>query len=201
MAVAAIGFRAHSGWAAMVVASAHARLPEIVFRGRIALIDEASPKTKQPYHTARDLGLAQGEQFVANCAARAEQLAAEALAKQLKLLRAQNHRVESCALLLASGRALPPLEKILGSHPMLHTAEGELFRKALSRAGESCHLQVIGIREREVFDRATAVLGISQPELRAKLNEMGRALGPPWREDEKLAALAAWIALAAPKQK
>jgi len=26
---------------------------------------------------------------------------------------------------------------------------------------------------------------------------MGRALGPPWRQDEKLATLAAWLALAA----
>ena len=35
---------------------------------------------------------------------------------------------------LASGRTLPALEQILASHPMVHTAEGEFFRKAIREA-------------------------------------------------------------------
>ena len=197
MAEVAIGFRAHSGWAVMVAASGELRSREVLYRGRIELIDGASPRTKQPYHTARDLELGKAEEFIGDCGAKAELLAVAALTTQIKFLRERGHRIERCALLLASGRALPPLEKILGSHPMLHTAEGELFRNALSRAAARCGLQATGIRERELFERAAATLGVPQPELRAKLNEMGRVLGPPWREDEKLAALAAWVALAA----
>ena len=179
----------------MVAMSGKLRSPEVIHRGRIELIDGSAPRTKQPYHTARELGLTQAEKFIADCQARAEQLAAQALEQQIALLGEKGQRVEKCAVLLASGRALPPLDKILGSHPMLHTAEGELFRNALRHGGERCGLQVMAIRERELFERAAAALGIAQPELRTQLGEMGRRLGPPWREDEKLAALAAWIAL------
>ena len=31
--------------------------------------------------------------------------------------------------------------------------------------------------------------------LQRRVQEMGRAIGPPWTQDQKLAALAAWIAL------
>jgi hypothetical protein len=34
-------------------------------------------------------------------------------------------------------------------------------------------------------------------DLQQQITELGRSLGPPWRQDEKLASLAAWIALAA----
>ena len=45
--------------------------------------------------------------------------------------------------------------------------------------------------------RCTVELGLSADELTRRLAEFGRTLGPPWRQDEKLATLAAWLALAA----
>ena len=36
-------------------------------------------------------------------------------------------------------------------------------------------------------------------DLQQRIGELGRSLGPPWRQDEKLASLAAWIALAESK--
>ncbi len=39
-----------------------------------------------------------------------------------------------------------------------------------------------------VHDRVTE-------ELRCRVNDMGRTLGPPWRQDEKSAALVGWLAL------
>jgi hypothetical protein len=52
------------------------------------------------------------------------------------------------------------------------------------------------VREREVWDRAAGVLHLELPALQERINTLGRSLGPPWRQDEKLASLAAWIALA-----
>lgn len=98
----------------------------------------------------------------------------------------------ACGLLLASGRPLPALEKVLASHALIHTAEGELFREALRAASRECGLPLAAVRERDLFARGAADLGI--PET---LAEMGRALGPPWRQDEKFAAIAAWLALKA----
>jgi len=108
----------------------------------------------------------------------------------------KGHRVVGVGVLFAAGRPLPELAAILRSHPLLHTAEGEFFREALVSAGEQCSLPVTRIREREIQDRATAALGRDQTELERHIQELGRSLGPPWRQDEKLATLAAWITLA-----
>jgi len=62
-------------------------------------------------------------------------------------------------MLLASGRALPSLQKILASHALIHTAEGEFFRKIVSESCESCHIPVMGIRERELDKQADATKG------------------------------------------
>jgi hypothetical protein len=53
------------------------------------------------------------------------------------------------------------------------------------------------VKERELFERGTAELGIPADALQQRLSEMGRAMGAPWRQDEKYAAMAGWLALAA----
>jgi hypothetical protein len=105
------------------------------------------------------------------------------------------HRVAGCGLLLASGRPLPPLEKILASHPLLHTAEGELFREALRVASAACGLPLVEVRERELFTRAITELGATHEQIQRHLAAMGKSVGPPWRQDEKFAAVAAWLAI------
>jgi hypothetical protein len=40
------------------------------------------------------------------------------------------------------------------------------------------------------------VLGVAHEELRNRIDQLRREVGPPWAQDQKLAALAAWIALA-----
>ena len=91
---------------------------------------------------------------------------------------------------------------MLASHALVHTAEGELFRDALAKAaaGEGVAalraLRVLRIKERELLDRCTARLGIAPGDLERHLAELGRRLGPSWRQDEKLATQAAWLALA-----
>jgi hypothetical protein len=111
-------------------------------------------------------------------------------------LRAAGHRIVGCGLLQASGRALPDLAGILASHALIHTAEGQMFRDLLAEAGRYHALPIIEVRERELMARCTADLGLSAEQIARRLAELGRALGPPWRQDEKLATLAAWLALA-----
>jgi hypothetical protein len=91
---------------------------------------------------------------------------------------------------------LPALESILASHPLIHTAEGELFREALRAASRECGVPMAAVKERELFTRGTAELGIPADALAARLSEMGRVIGAPWRQDEKYAAMVGWLALA-----
>jgi hypothetical protein len=102
-------------------------------------------------------------------------------------------RVSSSGILTGSGKPLPPLAKILASHPLLHTAEGELFRNVIATACKSCGLFVREVREKELLLRSSTELRGSE----TVLVSIGKMLGPPWRQDEKFATLAAWLALAA----
>jgi hypothetical protein len=53
------------------------------------------------------------------------------------------------------------------------------------------------VPERDLHDRATTRFAISPSSLRKRLTELGQPIGAPWRDDEKLATLAAWLALVA----
>jgi hypothetical protein len=106
---------------------------------------------------------------------------------------ARKYRVLGCAMLLASGRALPSLQKILASHALIHTAEGEFFRNVVREACEHFRIPVVGIRERELDERANTTFGNRAPSVRQHISELGKTVGSPWTQDEKTAALAALI--------
>jgi hypothetical protein len=192
---AAIGFRAHSGWAAAVAVSGPPEAPAVVSRRRIEMRERGAAGPSQPYHAAGGLDIREARQLVANCAARAAALATTALRGILKDLRQLGHEVAGCGLLLSSGRPLPKLESILASHALIHTAEGELFREALCAASRECGLPVTTVKERELLTRAAADLRLPVSQLERHVAAMGKAMGPPWRQDQKFAAVAAWLAL------
>ena len=195
---AALGFRAHSGWAAAVAVSGPPSAPEVVGRRRIEIADAGDPDAKQPYHAAEGLDLEDAERLVRRCTQSSQRLARAAVGAMLVELRAAGHSVVGGGLLQGSGRALPSLAGILASHALIHTAEGQMFRDILAEAARHHDLPVIEVRERELMAHC-ATDGLSADKLTRRLAEMGRALGPPWRQDEKLATLAAWLALAATK--
>lgn len=191
----AIGLRAHSGWAALVAVAGSAGGIEIVARRRIELADPAIPGAKQPYHEAEGLSPQEARALLDRLEASAEGLARKAFDEVLRELARESRKPRVCGLLAASGRPLPALASILASHALIHAADGEHFREALSRAGGHYRLRVLRIREKEVLERASGALGLSGETLGRRLAELGRAVGPPWTQDQKLAALAGWIAL------
>lgn len=67
---------------------------------------------------------------------------------------------------------------------MVHTAEGELFRGAITRAATSCGWPCILIRERQLYKLAAKQLHIPDVKLRFRVTEMGHAVGSPWSVDE-----------------
>lgn len=192
---AAIGFRAHSGWAAAVAITVPADAPVVITRRRIEMMEHGAAGPSQPYHAAVGLEIREAQQLVADSAARSAVLATTALRGMVEDLRRLGHGVSGCGLLLGSGRPLPPLERILASHPLLHTAEGELFRDALRTASRECGLPITAVHERELHTCAISELCLSAGELELHIAAMGKAIGPPWRLDEKHAAVAAWLAL------
>ncbi len=192
---AAIGFRAHSGWAAAVAVTGLADAPVAIMRRRIEMRESAAAGPSQPYHAAVGLNIREAEQLIARCAARAAAMAATGLRAMVEDLGQLGHSVAGYGLLTGSGRPLPALERILAAHPLLHSAEGELFREALRAAIRQCGLQPIEVKERELFTRAAARLRLPASRIEEHVAAMGKSIGPPWRQDEKFAAAAAWLAL------
>ena len=193
----ALGFRAHSGWAAIVVVAEQPTIPTVVERSRIDLAGAATPHTVQPYHAARAMQLSEAAVLVQQAAAQARRLAAEAIRKWVDELTRRGFAVVGCGVCLGSNRPAAPLAVTLASHALVHAAEGALFRDALSGAATDCDLPVTAVAERDIVARAATALHIREDRLRHRLAELGRPLGPPWREDEKLATLAACLALTA----
>jgi hypothetical protein len=196
MKPAAIAIRAHSGWGAAVVVSGTPANLRIIDRKRIAITDSTIAGSNQPYHFAQNQTLPQAEAYLADCAALSERLASEALAAIVTQLHQSNYVPVGCAILLASGRALPALPEILAAHPLIHTAEGEFFRQAFRKASEHLGIPVTGIRERDLNGRAEAMFGSRTPKLQQELANLGRSVGPPWTSDQKSASLAALLVLA-----
>jgi hypothetical protein len=192
---AAFGVQMHSGWGVIVAVSGDADAVEILARRRIVTADPEMPGANQPYHYAARLELLARDKYLANCAAASSRLAEAAIAELVRELKGRDYPVVGSSVLLASGRPLPPLEKILVSHPLIHTAEGEFFRHAVSQACEGLQISVTPIRERELEQRAKAAFGNAASRVQGGIASLGSSIGPPWTKDHKTAALAALLVL------
>ena len=123
--VAALGFRAHTGWAAVIAVTKEC---EVLERRRIAF---EPPSTRFVYHKVAEIPLEQAETMIA--AARAE--ATAAVERQIKILIAAlaERRIAIRAACVPAGNSKLPnvLADILAAHSRIHAAEGVFYREAL----------------------------------------------------------------------
>jgi hypothetical protein len=178
----------------MVAVCVEKGAPVVLHRERLQLVETFTYRFRQPYHTGERMGLPEAREFISGVREKGRELAYRAIHGLQADLEGRGYLLSRGALLLASGRPLPELEKILASHALIHTADGELFRECLLHAGERCGLAVVSIRERELLEQAAKALRVAGPILLRRVTELGRALGSPWTQDEKFATLAAWVA-------
>jgi hypothetical protein len=139
--------------------------------------------------------LAEAAEFLNRCGAATQRMAETAVREAMAELAGKGYTVAGACVLLGSGRPATGLAATLRSHPMIHTAEGDFFRGALKTACESCGLRVLGVKEKELIRQASAALGITADAVQLRAAELGKSMGPPWRQDEKLCAIAGWLAL------
>jgi hypothetical protein len=191
---AVIGVRMHSGWGALVAVSNNAGTVEVIRRQRVAITAPGTRGGNQPYHFAKSLELPEAEKFLEDYFVASKRLALAAVRDLVGGLGGQCCVVGS-AVLLASGRPLPPLTKILASHALIHAAEGEFFREAFSKGCESLDVPVTGFRERDLNACVQTTFGKAATRIGQQISTLGRSLGPPWTQDQKMAALAALVVL------
>jgi hypothetical protein len=193
---ATVGFSPHSGWAAAIVLAGPVAQPVLVDRRRVVLAEPDDPVGKQPFHAAEELPLAQATRLVDRCVADSRKRAQRELARLATDLGAGGYVLRAGGLCGKEPRPLGSLAAILASHALIHAAEGEMFRDVLREAGDAQRFPLVSVPEREVEARCAKAIALPVDRIRTHLVAMGRAAGPPWTKDQKIAALLAWTSLA-----
>ncbi len=86
-------------------------------------------------------------------------------------------------------------DSIANDHIRAHALEGRLFRTVIEDALQTCSIRTEILIERNAYAQSTAKLKESNENIRCVIQDFGRAAQGPWRAEQKLAALAAWLAL------
>jgi hypothetical protein len=189
----ALGFKAHTGWAAVVIVSGPAH-PSVIAKARIEMA--ADFDSAAVYHASEDLPVAKAAALIEGAEKKFTAAAIDGLQAQLAPLHQQGRRPVVAGIVSADGRPLPPLENILKAHTLIHSAEGELFRQILARACQRLEVPVVFVPAKQLASRAAASLDVTPAGLTARMQALGKSSGRPWAEDQKHATLAALVALA-----
>src|SRR5258707_13482280 len=100
---AAIGCRAHSGWAALVAIGGSPGSPEVILRRRIENADPEIPGSKQPFHAAEPLEFPDAKEFLEECTASTKRLSRQAFKNVMDKLGRKDYAVVASGSVLGSG--------------------------------------------------------------------------------------------------
>jgi hypothetical protein len=188
---AALGFRVKSGWATAVLLTGSAGSPQLIDRRALDLCDPAVPESRQPYHAA--MGKLQTDDTKIGRLRKAiSRAATQSVTELVEEYRNAGSRLRAAGLVIGSD--IDP-ERITNPHIRAHALEGRLFRTVLEDALRSCGLSCSVMIERSAYAHGAQVLQQAEKDLKNLVAKLGGSLGSPWRADEKMACLAAWVAL------
>jgi hypothetical protein len=188
---AALGFRVKSGWAAAILLTGSARSPQLCNVQRIDLSDPQLPETRQPYHA----GMGQLETDTKKISRRVDmvrRIAEKSITKLLAGYRQQNFTIKRAALVV--GSQIDP-RSVANPHIRAHALEGQLFRSVLQQSLHGHGIRTEVLLEREAYGKAAVELKQSTENVRRVIQNFGRDAKASWRAEQKLAAIAAWVAL------
>ena len=202
-AQAAIGFRAHMGWAVAVGIALADSGPQLVLSSIIATAPEGDRIAKEPYHVAAGWdGLTRVPPHPDPAAAVAlgrktqERAASNAVADIVAELKSKKLRVVVGALLATRGLQSYTLEEALSHHSHVHVAEGMAVRDAIRVALKANKIPMREFDQKSLYVEGARILKLTEAGLKQKLTEL-KGNAKPWTQDQKLCALAAWLALSA----
>ena len=188
---AALGFRVKSGWAAAVLLTDSARSPQLCDVQRIDLSDPRFPETRQPYHAA--MGKLETDARKINRRVRVvRSIAQKSIATLLDGYRQNGYSIRRAALVV--GSRIDPAS-IANPHIRAHALEGQLFRSVLQESLHANRILSDVLIERDAYAQAAVQVKQSNENVRRVIQNFGRDTKAPWRAEQKLAAVAAWVAL------
>ena len=192
MSRVALGFKARTGRAILVILAAGERGPEVFERSEIALLPEGE---FAPYHAAEELEPLAARQHIKRSIATAQRMASTAIRSAAKRCADAQHQVCGCGVLVGPGMPDWSTDEILAVHFRMHKAEGELFRDVLVQGARGCGIALTTLPQKSALDAAAKLLGATRARLDAELAALGKSAGAPWGAHQKEAAAAALVVL------
>jgi hypothetical protein len=198
-----LGFRVVRGGSVVVGVSAGESEPRAVLSTFLATASKDDRLSLEPYHVAAEMvrrgnggNLADVAAAVAKGCKRQAQLAAEGLSDIVSKLQGRGYEPVVAALLVnRAGWVTDLLAYSLAfpDHPPI--AEGLALREVLRSAIGRIGIELAELDEKSLPDLATTKLDMPRAEIEARMKALGAAVGRPWRKEQKLACLAAWVAV------
>ncbi|RDI99154.1 hypothetical protein DVT68_11815 [Dyella solisilvae] len=198
-----LGLRARKGGAVAVGVAVAEGVPRVLLSTRLPTCDDEDRLSLEPYRMAADMprspeGRASDEAMaiVAEGRRRQDQMAAGNLHAMLRQLEAPGSKPAVAALLVnRAGWITDLLGYSLAWAQHVPVAENLAVRDALRFAARQCRIDLVELDEKSLPDLAVTTLGMSSIDIAARLRKLRPARGKPWRKEQKLACLAAWVAL------
>ena len=201
---AAIGLHAQRGGAVAVALAVRQGEPRILASSLIETCAAGDPLSLAPYGAAAAMPRdPQGEATTEAAAAVAEgrgrqnEIAAANLKRFIGQLEQAGCRPAVAALLVnRAGWVTDLLGYSLAWPEHAAVADGLAVRDALRFACGECGLEIVEMDEKSLPDLAAKTLDLSTDDIDARLKALGSRVSKPWRRQQKLGCLAAWVALA-----
>jgi hypothetical protein len=198
----ALGFRAGRGGAVVVGIALDG--PRVVLSKFLATAADGDRLSLEPYHVAAEMARdakgkvpAKAVAAVAEGRKRQDKLAVKNLNDIVRHLNDAGCKPVVAALLVnRAGWITDLLEYSLFAPEHPPVAEGLAVRDALRSAFVRGGMDVVELDEKSLPDVAWKELQLSPAAMESRLKELGAAAGRPWRREQKLACLSAWIAIA-----
>jgi hypothetical protein len=189
------------GWAAAVGITLVDGAPQLVHSSIIATAPDGDRIAKEPYHVAAGWdGLTRvpphpdPASAVAQGRKTQERMASKAIADIVAELKAKKLKVAAGAVLATRGLQSYSLEEALSHHAHVHVAEGMAVRDAVRFALKANKIPSREFDQKSLYLEGAKALKLTEARLKQRLTEL-KDTAKPWTQDQKLCALAAWLAL------
>jgi hypothetical protein len=199
-----LGLRALKGGSVVVGVAVDGREPRVVLSTFLATAADGDRLSLEPYHLAFEMKRGpRGEPSAAASAAVAEgrrrqgQLAAHGLDAIVRKLKEEGFEAVIGALLVNRAGWITDLlaySLAFPEHPPV--AEGLAVRDALRLALGQLGIEIAEMDEKSLHELASKQLRLGTTDIEARVKTLGATAGPPWRKEQKLACLSAWVAVA-----
>lgn len=180
-----VGVADHCGWAVLVTTAPGGIM---IDRRRVELVEKSLPKLPH-HHECQRLPLKKAIELVERVRSSANVCATKCLEELTAVISVQitGIAIRKCPVLPQT------IEERITNYRAQNVADTVMYRHALADAAKSRGWSISWYDSRLAFTDAGRILG--QDDIQDFLGKVGKSVGPPWRQDHRVAMAAAIAAI------